>query len=272
MRREVETLSTIVRLTGAYSSVRTVQEVVEVMRAVIEMRAERCALVAMTVHFAPEKRRRRFYATSRQHEVSVERSLHYFLESIRPLVRCTDLVLLLHNTYYFILPGANRQGGRIVLERLWDALLWRVHNVSDFEILRPCQMSGGYSSFPDVCDELAQCVVAAREAQVAFGELERAQPVEEEEDLSGLARKLGVPYLSSLPRSLPARVRGLIDPCLAQELRCYPLGRARDVLTVAMSDPWDRQVLDRLSRETGLHIFPVLTPPQELQTVLEQFV
>jgi hypothetical protein len=89
--------------------------------------------------------------------------------------------------------------------------------------------------------------------------------------LPELARQLGVPYVSFLPRKLPVRLQRLVDPTLAQELRCFPIGRDRDILTVAMSNPGDHGVLDRLRRETGLNIFPVLAHPLELQTALKQF-
>ncbi len=85
-----------------------------------------------------------------------------------------------------------------------------------------------------------------------------------------LARQLGVPYVSFLPRKLSVRLQGLVDPMLAQELRCFPIGRDRGILTVAMSNPGDRCILDRLRKETGLDIFPVLAHPYELQIALEQ--
>ena len=93
-----------------------------------------------------------------------------------------------------------------------------------------------------------------------------------DEELPALARKLGIPYLSLLPRKPPQRVQQLVNPKLAQELHCYPLGRERNRLTVAMVNPQDRLALERLRQATGLDIFPVLTHPQELQTVLEQLV
>ena len=93
-----------------------------------------------------------------------------------------------------------------------------------------------------------------------------------DQELPTLARKLGIPYLSLLPRKPPQRVQQLVNPRLAQELRCYPIGRERNTLTVAMVDPQDRSALDRLQQETGLCIFPVLTNPSELQTALEQLV
>lgn len=275
MRREVDVISPFARATESYSyvQVETEREVVAVMREVVNTRSEQCALVAMTLHFAQEKRKRSLYAQHKDYRTRIERSSRYFLESIRARVRRTDLVLLCRNTYYFILPGANQQEGRIVLDRLWDALLWRVHNATDAEVLRPARMSTGYSSYPDGCDDLTQCVALAGEACLSFGEpVQQVEPRDEEGELPRLARKLGIPFLSSLPRRLPERVRHLINAHLAQELRCYPIGRDRDVLTVAMSDPQDSQALDRLHRETGLHIFPVLTPSQELETALERLV
>jgi hypothetical protein len=93
-----------------------------------------------------------------------------------------------------------------------------------------------------------------------------------DEELPALARKLGIPYLSLLPRKLPERVQQLVDPKLAQELGCYPLGRERNILTVAMLNPKDRLALERLHQETGMDIFPILVHPQELQTALKQLV
>jgi hypothetical protein len=91
-----------------------------------------------------------------------------------------------------------------------------------------------------------------------------------DDDLPALARKLGIPYLALLPRKLPREVRQLVRPELALELHCYPLGRERDTLTVAIADPQDSQMFDRLRKETGLRIFPVLAHPQELHLVLSQ--
>jgi hypothetical protein len=39
-----------------------------------------------------------------------------------------------------------------------------------------------------------------------------------------------------------------------------------------MLDPQNRDALDRLRAETGLHIFPVLAHPKTLQCALEQLV
>jgi len=230
----------------------------------------------------------------------------YLLNNLRSLVRKTDAVFLLtdsrylseapeaprfsHTTpiLYFLLFGADIQGGQIVQSRLWEALLWRVHNTSEREILRPRSMTIGHSAYPTPYSDIDEFIEAASNVSMYFDRLpekslrkavvrqsrepsiRQENPVDEE--LPALARKLGIPYLSLLPKKLPRYVQQLVDPKLAQELNCYPLGRERNMLTVAMLNPQDSTVLDRLRRETGLHIFPVLTHPHALQSALEQLV
>jgi len=178
----------------------------------------------------------------------------------------------------FLLLGANLEGGRIVQERLWDALLWRVHSIPEDEAWYPQNMAIGHSAFPEPCQSIKECITEASKARISFetpstkATCKQATQQTKDGELSALARKFGVPYLSLLPRKLPAKLQQLVSPQLAQELHCYPLGRERDILTVAMSNPQDHTVLDRLRQETGLHIFPVLANPRELQTVLEQFI
>jgi hypothetical protein len=149
-------------------------------------------------------------------------------------------------------------------------------------------MAIGHSAYPSPHEQALDCIAAAQEPQQSFFAPDRplhryatrlnrhAQKVVRESpesfELPLLAQESGIPYLSLLPRKLPLKLRQLISPQLALELGCFPLGRERDTLTVAIANPRDRQVLDRLRQETGLRIFPVLTPPQELQTALEQFV
>jgi hypothetical protein len=213
------------------------------------------------------------------------------LNNLRRLVRKTDVVFLLSHTLHFLLLTANIQGGEIVQTRLWDALLWSVHNTAEGEILHPSSMTTGHSAYPVPCQDIDAFIETASEVRLraTFG-AEKAvrktvvrqvptpprpqmpQQNAGDDDFPALARKLGIPYLSLLPRKPPARVQELVNPRLAQELRCYPVGRERNILTVAMLNPQDHATLQRLQQETGLNIFPVLTHPQELQTVLEQLI
>lgn len=205
----------------------------------------------------------------------------YLVQSMRPLVRRTDGVFLHRHTCYFVLLQANLQGAQIVEERLWEALLWRVHSMNEYEVLRPANLAVGHGAFPDPHACPAELLRATGEFSRRFdGHSDHALPRRTGreqtrsaggEELPTLARKLGIPYLALLPNHLPQRVLHAVSARLARELRCYPLGRERNILTVAMLDPQDHQALERLRQETGLRIFPVLTHPEALEIALSQF-
>ena len=209
-----------------------------------------------------------------------EQSARYLLHDLRTLVRKTDRVYLVGHTLYFLLPGAHSHGGRIVRDRLWEALLWRVHNLTEQDILPPQSMAIGYSSYPMRGKTIRDCLAVSGEATLRFeaqtekatraqaGEASQGPPAQDEADqkLAVLARELGIPYLTRLPRTPPEGLHHLVNPRFAHELRCYPLGRGRTMLTVAMERPLDHRALDRLKQETGLRIFPVLTHPARVSS------
>ncbi|HEX6555371.1 MAG TPA: hypothetical protein VF026_21600 [Ktedonobacteraceae bacterium] len=226
-----------------------------------------------------------FRVASKTSSSHTRTSMTHFLDGLRPLVRKTDVVFLLDTSLHFLLPGTNLRGGGIVQSRLWDALLWRLHNGIDREISRPLEIAIGHSAYPSPCHSITECILAASEVNVSFNfsaarpthksvgrQTHNTQQPTTEEEWPALARKLGIPYLSLLPKKPPTRVQQLVNASLAHELHCYPVGRARNMLTVAMLNPQDRDALQRLHQETGLSIFPVLTHPEELQTALEQLV
>ena len=249
---------------------------------------QRCALVTLTLQFLLEDEvgARSVPKISRHHLVA--RSTHHYLQALRALVRKTDKVFLLNSTFYFVLLGANIEGAKIVEARLWDALLWCVHNAPEAKVLRPHLMTIGHAAYPE--RNASACVAAASKPCCSFDtqpEMEtystdilqdkhevalNTEAIALEDELTALAHKLGMPYLSLLPRKKPEQVQRLVTLKLAHELQCYPLGRERGTLTVALSNPQDTSILLRLQQETGLRIFPVLTHPQELQTVLNLLI
>ncbi len=80
------------------------------------------------------------------------------------------------------------------------------------------------------------------------------------------ARALGVPYIAP-PQRIPSSVRKLLPAEVMRQLHCLPIGRDRRGLTVALADPTDRGVLQRLEQLTGLTIFPVMTDPDALEAL-----
>ena len=262
-----------------FAIIETTSPVVATIQDITAMGISQVAMVTITLRFEQSGKTR----TARQ-ETS-EQTTMALLTALRKMVRRTDSVFLLDDTMFFLLLGANLQGGQIVQTRLWDALLWRIHNTSEGDLLHPQCLMIGHSAYPAPCTDVHEFLAAAIQPALRF-ELfaekqtrkqlaQQAQQVQQqvdEDELSSLARRLGIPYLSLLPRKPSQRVQQLVNPKLAHELHCYPIGRERNMLTVAMLDPQDQSALARLQQETGLHIFPVLTHPQELQTALEQLL
>lgn len=286
-----------------FETIEGTTSIAAMVQQITETHTQEIALVSIALYFENGEKDSS-YSLAQAHASTV-----YLLNNLRPLVRKTDAVFLLADsrylsgireasdfprfspttpTLYFLLFGANIQGGQIVQSRLWEALLWRIHNTSEREVLRPRSMTIGHSAYPTPYSDIDEFIEAASNVSMYFDRLpeksprkavvrqsrqpsiHQEQPVDEELPL--LARKLGIPYLSLLPKKLPRCVQQLGIDKLAQELNCFPLGRERNMLTVAMLNPQDSSVLDRLRRETGLHIFPVLTHPHALQSALEQLV
>ena len=266
-------------LTTSLYAIHAVHDVVSTAEQIISRGIEQIALVTIQLVYEKEDK------LNTHRSMTANKSTQYLLNDLRILVRKTDSVLLLGHNIYFLLPDADKQGGQIVQNRLWEALLRRVHNSLERDIMRPQSMAIGHSSYPMRDKTIHDFITESNEAKFRFDtqpekatrkhtEVSQGQHAKDEidQELPVLARKLGIPYLTFLPRKLPQSLQHLVNPKLAHELRCYPLGRERNMLTVAMLNPVDHSALDRLKQETGLHIFPVLTHAQALQVALEQLV
>lgn len=262
----------------------TIQTVISTIQDITTTHTHQLALVTITLRFALEG----YDEKTPRHRHLVAQSIQYYLDALRRLVRKTDVVYLLDSSFHFLLIGATTDGGNIVKTRLWDALLWCVHNIDEADILRPRIMTIGHAAYAASDGDAYACILAANEPCYSFDTQPELNAIEipqendvasaniktvsREGELTALARQLGVPYLSLLPRKKPEQVQRLVTLKLAHELQCYPLGRERGTLTVALSNPQDSSILARLHKETGLRIFPVLTHPQELQTALSLLV
>src|SRR5450755_2062184 len=116
-----------------YETIETTHDLVAMVRHLTTARVEQVALVAITLYFDTDEKT----TGSRPLYADATTSTLYLLNSLRTLVRKTDVIFLHGNILYFLLLGANLQGGQIVEGRLWDALLWRIHNTINAEVLRP---------------------------------------------------------------------------------------------------------------------------------------
>ena len=251
----------------SYQPVKYSQDMATVIRQAVALYPaylSQFALVTIEFHFDTDNH-------SRACSVACERSTGYLLNAICAHTRQSDLVWLKETTCYFLLPDARLQGGDMVQHRLWKVLEKSLLIMQENTLALPCAMTIGHSAYPEPAPTIEQCLSDAltRCTRQRDNHVTQVPPVLPEEELSIMARQFGVPYLPFLPRTFSHKVKRLIRPELAQELHCFPLGCARNTLTVAMSNPQDSYILDRLRQETGMHIFPVLIHPDELQNALE---
>lgn len=77
----------------------------------------------------------------------------------------------------------------------------------------------------------------------------------------------GIPFIQ-IPSRLPTRLQRLIPHTLALQLRCAPVGRDHNRLTVAMANPTDMGAISHLREVTGLAIFPVACELSALEALL----
>lgn len=80
----------------------------------------------------------------------------------------------------------------------------------------------------------------------------------------------GVPSMD-IPATLPRpEVARLVPLEVALELRAVPLAIEEGVLTVAMADPNQHEAIEALTGVTGHEVFPVWTPPDQLEAALQR--
>lgn len=255
---------------ASYQTVKRSQDIVTIIDQAVAANPSRFsqfALVTIEFHFTKQNNPAHVYS------VTYDRGTRYLPDIINTQTRQHDLIWLKDTTYYFLLAGASPQGGDIVQHRLWKALQKSITLMQEHTTALPYATTIGYSTYPEPSTTIEQCLhnaLTRREMQPQDEAIQ--EPSLPEDDLSILARQLGVPYLPFLPRTFSNKLKRLVKPELAQELHCFPLGFARNILTVAMSNPQDNQVLNRLQQETGMQIFPVLIDPDELQNALEHII
>jgi len=149
-------------LTTSPYAIDTVHDIVSTAERIISTGIEQIALVTIWLFYEKEDK------LNTHRLVLADKSTQYLLNDLRTLVRKTDSVLLLGHNLYFLLPGANKQGGQIVQNRLWEALLWRVHNLSERDIMGPQSIAIGYSSYPMRDKTIRDFITASDQATFRF--------------------------------------------------------------------------------------------------------
>jgi GGDEF domain-containing protein len=236
------------------------------------------------IHIAPKSsilhKRHRYHAPASL--------LEQILINVRRTIRINDHILVHTGTCIaIILPDVDQEGAQTLLERVYYSINLLQPETVIPPLKRETDITLGIGSYPkpgasieDLLYHtscmayriiLRPAVTTQLHGTRSIGLVEvnlynRNQ--DEENDSLAAARSNGIPFMQ-LPTQLPSRLKQLIPYTLARELRCAPVGRNYNCLTVAMVYPTDIQAIDRLRATIGMTIFPVTCEAKALDDLLD---
>lgn len=237
-----------------------------------------------------------------------ESVLEQVLTNVRRAIRGNDLLLTHAGTGASLLfPEVDRNGMYVILERIFrnvnllqaETLLPPLRYETDILIgagsypepgpslehllyhaslparrlnLRPAITSqfwerDGFSGTTRPEEDKRQAVgaLARKQKRVATAQAQRV----ETETMASQGKAHHVPFMQ-LPTQLSQRLKHFIPHAIASELRCAPVGRDHQYLTVAMANPTDERAITRLKETTGMTIFPVSCDEDALNELLAE--
>jgi len=84
-----------------------------------------------------------------------------------------------------------------------------------------------------------------------------------------LSLQLGLPHIALDDLTVDPAVLRLVPEELARRYGVFPVRRDQDSLTLAISDPFDIEALDRIRAVTGLNLREVITQGEQIQKAIE---
>ena len=238
------------------------------------------------IHIAPKTailhKRHRYHAPSS--------FLEQVLVNVRRTIRADDRILVHAGTgVAIILPDVDHEGAHSILKRVYDSISLLQSETVIPPLKRETDILLGIGSYPKPGASLEDLLyhtgfiahrltlrpaVTTQLRGIGPASLPKAIDLHRFQDsdndaLLATARSSGIPFMQ-LPAQLPPRLKHLIPYQLALELRCAPVGRDHNRLTVAMAQPSDAQAIERLKEATCMSIYPVSCEVKVLEALLEK--
>ena len=85
-----------------------------------------------------------------------------------------------------------------------------------------------------------------------------------------LSKQIDVPCISLLHVDIPKKVLRKIPRSVATECKAVPIRIEDNRLEVAMLDPTDLDVLEKLEKASGMTVTPLIAPQSSIATILER--
>jgi len=199
------------------------------------------------------------------------------LANLRRTIRISDQILIHHGTgAAIIFPDVDQEGGYSILERVYHSINLLQSETVIPPLKRETDILIGLGSYPKPGSSLESLLYhtgliarrlrfrpavtplswSIKPSGTTEALMHSRANEDDEQALLNQARYTGIPFMQ-LPIELSPRLRQLIPYPLALELRCAPVGRDHNRLTVAMADPANRNAVRHLKETTGMIIFPV---------------
>jgi GGDEF domain-containing protein len=237
------------------------------------------------IHILPKsailQKRHRYHVSARL--------LEQILINVRRTIRNSDHILVhIGASIAIILPDVDQEGSQALLQRVYHSINLLQPETVIPPLKRETDITLGIGTYPKPGASLEELLyqtgfIASRlllrpavttqlHGTRSIGVVEvnlfnRNQDAENDSLVA--ARTNGIPFML-LPARMSSRLKHLIPYTLACELRCAPVGRDHNRLTVAMAFPTDTWAIDLLRSTTGMTIFPVSCEAKALDNLLEQ--
>lgn len=213
--------------------------------------------------------------------------LDQMLHPIRRTLRASDVLLADEqgSGAVFLFPQVDRVGIACIAERISHSIRLLQAETVVPPLRQQTEVVLGAASYPEFATSLEELLLQAGRVRerIVFRPAVLPEPVSQrtratrgneparrttrQSERVHAAHSQGVPFMQ-IPSRLPTRLKQLVPYTLAQELRCAPVGRDHNRLTVAMADPADALALYHLREVTGMTIFPVSCELSALETLL----
>ncbi len=121
-------------------------------------------------------------------------------------------------------------------------------------------------------EQLKQIETEVKRTQEPFQKvLRRFRFVDEKRLVSFLSAKFNIPEVEITHQVIRADILKLIPQNMVRKFSVVPLRKIGKQLTVAMSDPFNLNLLDQLRLKTGFEIQPALATESEIRSAIEQY-
>lgn len=85
-----------------------------------------------------------------------------------------------------------------------------------------------------------------------------------------LSKQIDIPCISLLHIDIPKKVLRKLNRTTALECKAVPVRVESDRLEVAMIDPTDIEVLDKVEKATGMSVVPMVAPESSILTMIDR--